>query len=628
MIKNNTELKEHIEFFNDNKLVVFPCENKRPKVKFKDIEAQSVDELYQLFNDNDELAIRTGNGIVVIDIDTKGADGKEGFRSIEKLEKTLGNLPKTLTAKTRSNGEHRYFRILDDMQLSNRTNLNNFIGVDVRSENGYVIAPPTKNYQFTEICKIAHLPKSWFDAIKRTPKVESNVINMNLLNDDGKIIDNRDEKASKIIFAELMEQCLLKHTDKIEPDFNKLIKDSWDTFKEVCDTKNPNLSLEQEGRGLKWLTDKAVYTWRKYEAGEFTDKIEDMIVEATTFIKKEEEIKSNFIKVSDLMSMKCDPINWIIDGWLMEKTICGLYAPAGTGKSAIAQALGTCVSQGYDYGNKLKVKTRYKTLYVACEDTTNIFQSRQKSINSTVGIFDEQGLDNFLYMDRVGYDNRLASFDEGTDPKITKFYYYLEKVIKNEQVKFLILDVLQDFFGGNEIVRSDVNFFLKSVLGKMVKDLGITILVIAHPSLSGQMGHKYSGSTSWRGGFRSMWYLDKLDDDNSNTLVLNKFKSNYSKSGDEENAYFKFDNGCFSAYEKDQMESADLHTFMPKVLETVGYLNEQKTPLMKRGKLYLDIIHSLLPDTTKDVIEKCIMEHQRKGTVKYIDKKGWLKSYV
>ena len=116
--------------------------------------------------------------------------------------------------------------------------------------------------------------------------------------------------------------------------------------------------------------------------------------------------------------------------------------------------------------------------------------------------------------------------------------------------------------------------------------------------------------------------------DNSNTLVLNKFKSNYSKSGDEENAYFKFDNGCFSAYEKDQMESADLHTFMPKVLETVGYLNEQKTPLMKRGKLYLDIIHSLLPDTTKDVIEKCIMEHQRKGTVKYIDKKGWLKSYV
>ena len=82
MIETNTNLKEHINFFNDNKFVVFPCENKRPKVKFKDIQEQTVDELYQLFNDNDELAIRTGNGIIVVDIDTKGEDGKEGFRSI------------------------------------------------------------------------------------------------------------------------------------------------------------------------------------------------------------------------------------------------------------------------------------------------------------------------------------------------------------------------------------------------------------------------------------------------------------------------------------------------------------------------------------------------------------------
>ena len=199
MIESNTNLKEHIKFFNDNNFITFPCENKRPKVKFKDIEKQTVDELYQLFNDNDELAIRTGNGIIVVDIDTKGADGKEGFRSIEKLEKEFGKLPETLTAKTRSNGQHRYFRILDEFELSNRTNLNNLTGVDIRASNGYVIAPPTKNYEFTAYKKIAYLPKSWFDLIKRTPKVESNVINMNLLNDDGKIIDNRDDKASKII---------------------------------------------------------------------------------------------------------------------------------------------------------------------------------------------------------------------------------------------------------------------------------------------------------------------------------------------------------------------------------------------------------------------------------------------
>ena len=626
MIESNTNLKEHIKFFNDNNFITFPCENKRPKIKFKDIEKQTVDELYQLFNDNDELAIRTGNGIIVVDIDTKGADGKEGFRSIEKLEKEFGKLPETLTAKTRSNGQHRYFRILDELELSNRTNLNNLTGVDIRASNGYVIAPPTKNYQFTAYKKIAYLPKSWFDLVKRTPKVESNVINMNLLNDDGKIIDNRDDKASKIIWASLMEQALLKHTDQITPDFSKLVENSWDNFQEICDTKNPNLTLEQEGRGIEWLTKKATYTWNKYQAGEFQDRIENMIVDAETFKKPEEEIKSNYLKVSDLMNLKCDPINWVIDGWLMEKTVCGLYAPAGTGKSAIAQALCTCVSQGLDYGNKLKVNKKYKTLYVACEDTTNIFQARQSDINLHVLDFgfDEADLENFLYMDRVGFDNRLANFDDGTDPKITRFYYYLEKVIKNENVKFLVLDVLQDFFGGNEIVRSDVNFFLKSVLGRMVKDLGVTILVIAHPSLSGQVAHKYSGSTSWRGGFRSMWYLDKLDD-NSNTLVLNKFKSNYSKSGDEENCYFKFENGCFLAYEKDQQDDNDLKNWSPKVLDSIRYLNEKKTPLKKQGKLYLPIIHALLPEISKELIDRCIKHLESRGQVAYIDKKGWTK---
>ena len=197
------------------------------------------------------------------------------------------------------------------------------------------------------------------------------------------------------------------------------------------------------------------------------------------------------------------------------------------------------------------------------------------------------------------------------------------KVIKDEKVEFLVLDVLQDFFGGNEIVRSDVNFFLKSVLGKMVKELGITILVIAHPSLAGQTGHKFSGSTSWRGGFRQMWYLEKLDEEGGNVLVMNKFKSNYSKSGDEENCYFKFESGCFHAYEKDNQEQADLYHFAPKVRDLIISQNTSRVALKKQGKLYLNILHSFMPEVSKQMIEKCIHYLEDKGQITYIDKKGW-----
>ena len=58
-----------------------------------------------------------------------------------------------------------------------------------------------KDYKFTNVQAITMLPKKWYDGIKTpTPIVASNVINMDLINEDGKIIDNRDEKASKIIF--------------------------------------------------------------------------------------------------------------------------------------------------------------------------------------------------------------------------------------------------------------------------------------------------------------------------------------------------------------------------------------------------------------------------------------------
>ncbi len=576
MIKSNTELKTAIEFFNQNNLIVFPCKNKVPKIKWREIEEQDLDELNNLFNDDDELAIRTGDGILVIDIDVKGEDGKEGFRSFAKLEQELGELPKTLTAQTRSGGEHRYFRLPEDIEIGNATNLKRLVGVDVRSTGGYVIAPPTKDYKFTNVQALTMLPKKWYDGIKTTtPTTTSNVINMDLVNEDGKIIDNRDDKASKIIFANLMEQCLLKHTDQIEPDLEKLVADSWHDFQDICSSKNPNLTLEQEGRGVEWLSKKVHYTFDKYSKGHFNDRIKDMIIEAETFKKRDEEVKSEYIKVSDLMNKKCEPITWLIDQWLVKNTVCGLYAPAGTGKSSIAQGLATCLSQGYDYGNKLKVKERYKTLYIACEDTSTIFQSRQKSLNANLGIFDDAGLDNFIYMDRVGFDNRLCTFDDKLEPKLTKFYYYVEKVIKEEKIQFLVLDVLQDFFGGNEIVRSEVNFFLKAVLGKLIKDLDLTILVIA---------------------------------------------------GDEENCYFKFENGCFVAYEKDTQENNDIKLYTPKIIEAITYLNGQKVPLKKQGKLYLPIIHELTPEIPKDMIERIIKMLEARGIVAYRDKKGYEKT--
>ena len=106
----------------------------------------------------------------------------------------------------------------------------------------------------------------------------------------------------------------------------------------------------------------------------------------------------------------------------------------------------------------------------------------------------------------------------------------------------MILDTLSDVFGGSEIIRAHVNYFMKAVLGQITSELGCSILISGHPSVSGMNAHKFSGSTAWQGATRSLWYMDKNED---GTRELTRLKSNYSKSGDDVKIHLIYEDGVF-----------------------------------------------------------------------------------
>lgn len=78
-------------------------------------------------------------GLLVFDLDEHG-DGASGLRTLREWEKVNGELPETATAKTGSGGIHLLYR-------TDRTNIhpsvNNDLGVDVRSDGSYIVAPPS-----------------------------------------------------------------------------------------------------------------------------------------------------------------------------------------------------------------------------------------------------------------------------------------------------------------------------------------------------------------------------------------------------------------------------------------------------------------------------------------------------
>lgn len=104
------------------------------------------------------VAIATGNGLVVLDVDIDHERGKYGDETLAVLEWLNGPLPDTWMCLTGGGGVHYYFRC-DDPKLT--TGVNFAPGLDYRGAGGYVIAPPSihesgRRYEW----EAAHTPTS------------------------------------------------------------------------------------------------------------------------------------------------------------------------------------------------------------------------------------------------------------------------------------------------------------------------------------------------------------------------------------------------------------------------------------------------------------------------------------
>jgi hypothetical protein len=122
-------------------LPVFPCQpgGKTPATGqgFKDAttDAGRIANWFEFGDRN--VAIATGNGILVLDVDRHGVDGET---TLAGLMREHGALPTTWEAATPSGGRHLYFRTTESVRNSaGKVGA----GLDIRGDGGYVVAPPS-----------------------------------------------------------------------------------------------------------------------------------------------------------------------------------------------------------------------------------------------------------------------------------------------------------------------------------------------------------------------------------------------------------------------------------------------------------------------------------------------------
>lgn len=88
------------------------------------------------------IGISTGSrsgGLVVIDLDIDEARDLNGYEVLKEWQQEHGELPETWQSITGRGGYHIFYK--DAARNSNKAGL--YEGVDIRGENGYVVAPPS-----------------------------------------------------------------------------------------------------------------------------------------------------------------------------------------------------------------------------------------------------------------------------------------------------------------------------------------------------------------------------------------------------------------------------------------------------------------------------------------------------
>lgn len=242
---------------------------------------------------------------------------------------------------------------------------------------------------------------------------------------------------------------------------------------------------------------------------------------------------------------------WIVPEWIVEGAVNSLYGDGGVGKTLIAQQLACAVATGSKWlGMPVK---RGSVLAVLCEDEKDELHRRHNYIKDAIGVPINSAYSDVWLWPRVGEPNIIVRWDRDGAPALGPLYERVVAKVEEIRPTLLILDTLADVYGGNEIDRPQVNYFIKTVLGGMIRKMAaeghsLTILLLGHPSVAGKAsGAGFSGSTAWNNAVRSRMYLTKPEEGSGDDRVLTRGKANYASSGDETAIRLFFANGVLHA---------------------------------------------------------------------------------
>lgn len=221
---------------------------------------------------------------------------------------------------------------------------------------------------------------------------------------------------------------------------------------------------------------------------------------------------------------------WYIDGMIPSRQVTLLSGDGGTGKSLLAYQIGIAGALGVETIGLNPAEGG--VLYLAAEDDEEELIRRGHDILSAMGHTFADLKDRMRVMPMAGLSAELVHINPERRIERTSLAGKVEEIVKEFDPILLILDTSADVFGGDEINRVQVRYFV-SMLRRLAMDHDMAVLLLSHPSVAGMTtGTGLSGSTAWNNSVRARLYLT-ADRDDDDLRILKGMKSNYARKGGE-----------------------------------------------------------------------------------------------
>ena len=489
----NNLLEAALEYFEQGYSVIpLQPNSKLPLISWMDYtNKRATKELithWWLKNPNANIGIVTGkiSNIVVIDVDVqKGGDAK----SVYELA------PTNFISQTGSGGYHLVYHYHDEIP-KNKVGKD---GIDVRSNGGYIVAPPSIHSNGNKY--------EWVQKIRKGQVTSALISSLN-----SSVTANNDEGYDKWIADALLG---VNHGSR----------------NDTC----TRLAGYYAGKGIpKDVATILLSEWNNKNTPPLDDgEIKTTIDSVYRTAYKNNPLKnSSTSKSSDFNVMTFDQymrthgdnaVSWIIPDWLPNQTIAFAVSPPGTYKTWMLLDLAISVATGTDFLGQYPVESTGPVIMIQQEDHHGGLAERMGVIaNSRYNVL-KPNLDNnvfeinlppkipvYLHPDRKLRFNDVIIMDK------------LEEVIKRIKPKLVIIDPLYSAAETDDYMAKSASemFRLKELRDKY----GCAFLIAHHKKKKAENNEREGlwGSQFLNAFLETGWQIRRLED---NTIsVLRHFK--------------------------------------------------------------------------------------------------------